>query len=172
MSVGSCYDSSTHVVTCNVEDDDCSGSWYAPGYVSGYSGCCHCQASCGNVTADCADSYYDDPCPTPAPTPEPTNECGVSAGSCYDSSTHVVSCDVADEDCSGYENRRASKKESRRETPPSLRLRPIPPKVLVRARLRLGLFQLLPLPGLVRERDGRLRRQLLRRSMPDARADA
>ena len=76
--------------------------WYAPGYVSGYSGCCHCQASCGNVTADCADSYYDGPCPTPAPPPEPTNACGVSAGSCYDSTTHVVSCDVTDEDCSGY----------------------------------------------------------------------
>ena len=58
-SVGSCYDSSTHVVTCNVEDDDCSGYWYAPGYASSYSGCCHCQASCGNVTADCADNYYD-----------------------------------------------------------------------------------------------------------------
>ena len=61
VSAGSCYDSTTHVVSCDVADEDCSGYWYSPGYVSGYSGCCHCQASCGNVTADCADNYYDDP---------------------------------------------------------------------------------------------------------------
>jgi hypothetical protein len=37
----------THAVTCNVAKDDCAGSWYEPGYVSGHTGCCHCAASCG-----------------------------------------------------------------------------------------------------------------------------
>jgi hypothetical protein len=46
-SAGSCYDMGTHAVTCNVAKDDCAGSWYEPGYVSGHSGCCHCAASCG-----------------------------------------------------------------------------------------------------------------------------
>ena len=36
--------------------------WYAPGYVSTYTGCCHCEASCDHDTEtsdQCA--YYDDP---------------------------------------------------------------------------------------------------------------
>merc|ERR1719324_1583119 len=36
----------THKVTCNVAKDKCADNWYAPGYISSRSGCCHCQASC------------------------------------------------------------------------------------------------------------------------------
>ena len=48
-----------HAVTCNVTESACDGGnmWYAPGYVSPRSGCCHCQASCENVSDSC--SYYD-----------------------------------------------------------------------------------------------------------------
>ena len=92
VSAGSCYHSSTHVVSCNVASDECSGYWYSPGYISGYSGCCHCQASCGNVTSDCADSYYDDPCPTSAPTPPPATIEAAQFGGCYDTSTNSVTC--------------------------------------------------------------------------------
>ena len=62
-SAGSCYDMSTHIVECNVDEDTCTGqggSYYKPGYVSGYSNCCHCAASCGGATE-----------PTPPPTPAP-----------------------------------------------------------------------------------------------------
>jgi len=47
-SRGSCYDSQTHIVSCNVPETGCSGDklyWYEPSHVGG-SGCCHCQASC------------------------------------------------------------------------------------------------------------------------------
>jgi hypothetical protein len=68
-SAGSCYDMTTHVVTCNVPASGCSSYWYPPGYVSSNSGCCHCQASCVSVSDTC--DYYDTPldCPTPAPAP-------------------------------------------------------------------------------------------------------
>merc|ERR1719421_1853457 len=36
----------THKVTCNVAKDKCADNWYAPGYISSRSGCCHCKASC------------------------------------------------------------------------------------------------------------------------------
>ena len=80
-SVGSCYDSTTHVVTCDTDNTTCvtSGNyWYAPGYMSSYSGCCHCDSGCDHsaeTSTDC--SYYDTPS---------------SDGSCYDSTTHVVTC--------------------------------------------------------------------------------
>merc|ERR1712216_591570 len=57
-SSGSCYDMSTHVVTCNVDKDSCPGSWYKPGFVSDRSGCCHCRASCAQTSDTCP--YYDD----------------------------------------------------------------------------------------------------------------
>ena len=48
-SVGSCYDSTTHVVTCDTDNSTCvtaGNYWYAPGYMSSYSGCCHCDSGC------------------------------------------------------------------------------------------------------------------------------
>ena len=80
-SVGSCYDSTTHVVTCDTDNSTCvtaGNYWYAPGYMSSYSGCCHCDSGCDHsaeTSTDC--SYYDTPS---------------SDGSCYDSTTHVVTC--------------------------------------------------------------------------------
>jgi hypothetical protein len=73
----------THAVTCNVAKDDCAGSWYEPGYVSGHTGCCHCAASCGaeaeaeETTAapgddDDDDHDHDHADTTAAPTPKPT----------------------------------------------------------------------------------------------------
>ena len=58
-SAGSCYDITTHVVTCNVAEAECPEYWYAPGYLSSYNGCCHCDASCDHSkeTGDCAYSY-------------------------------------------------------------------------------------------------------------------
>jgi hypothetical protein len=64
--VGSCYNANgDHSVECNVLEQDCGGSFYKSGFMSSYSGCCHCYASC-DLTAqtgtDC--SYYDDCAPT------------------------------------------------------------------------------------------------------------
>ena len=58
--MGSCYDSATHIVSCNVPDVDCDGYWYAPGYMSDYSGCCHCECSCDHAAETATDSctYY------------------------------------------------------------------------------------------------------------------
>ena len=58
--MGSCYDSATHIVSCNVPDIDCDGYWYAPGYMSDYSGCCHCECSCDHAAETATDSctYY------------------------------------------------------------------------------------------------------------------
>jgi hypothetical protein len=83
-SKGSCYDSSTHAITCNVAEADCGGYWYAPGYVSSRNGCCHCKASCESVSDTCS---YNDP---------------VSTGSCYDPSSHAITCNVAESACSAY----------------------------------------------------------------------
>merc|ERR1719247_4109041 len=68
--------------------DDCSGSWYEPGYVSSRDNCCHCKASCENPSDDC--TYHDAP------------KAATSAGSYYDSSTHEVTCNVEEVACSGY----------------------------------------------------------------------
>merc|ERR1719443_346653 len=73
----------THQVTCDVPQADCSGSWFAPGYVSSRSGCCHCSAGCASVnTTTC--TYNDQ----------------VSEGSCYSMTTHQVTCNVAQAACS------------------------------------------------------------------------
>ena len=44
------------------------------------------------MTSDCADSYYDDPCPTSAPTPPPATIEAAQFGGCYDTSTNSVTC--------------------------------------------------------------------------------
>merc|ERR1712118_290838 len=60
-SKGSCYNAKgDHSVECNVAEADCGGSYYASGFVSSRSGCCHCKASCPMVSADCK---YDAPKP-------------------------------------------------------------------------------------------------------------
>merc|ERR1719428_506211 len=71
VSIGSCYNAKgDHTVECNMAEDACTGSWYKPGFVSGRSGCCHCEGSCPDMTkADC--KYYDAPKPAPEPEPEP-----------------------------------------------------------------------------------------------------
>ena len=108
-SAGSCYPTPT-TVTCDVAEADCDAYWYAPGYVGG-SGCCHCDSlECDHSQEttpfeEC--SYYpglpetgeEEPAPAPAPAPDS----GVSsAGSCYDITTHVVTCDVAEAECDMY----------------------------------------------------------------------
>jgi hypothetical protein len=59
-SPGSCYDSTTHIVSCFVSEEKCAqvekAYYYAPGYTSGMDGCCHCATSCPNL----ADSLTED----------------------------------------------------------------------------------------------------------------
>merc|ERR1711904_418487 len=70
-SKGSCYNAKgDHSVECNVAEADCGGSYYASGFVSSRSGCCHCKASCPMVSDAC--TYYDAPKPAPEPEPEPS----------------------------------------------------------------------------------------------------
>ena len=77
QSDGSCYDSTSHQVTCDVGHADCDAlghAWYAPGYISGRSGCCHCSDSCNHALetgTDCSAGYYD---LTPSPTLGPTTK--------------------------------------------------------------------------------------------------
>jgi len=78
-SSGSCYDSTTHVVECDVQHGSCGGYWYGPGYISSGSGCCHCDASCEHsmeTGTDCTyyqdgvghgDEYTHEPSPAPPP---------------------------------------------------------------------------------------------------------
>ena len=47
-SSGSCYDSTTHVIQCDISMQACIDQnryWYSPGYIT-TNGCCHCDASC------------------------------------------------------------------------------------------------------------------------------
>ena len=49
QSDGSCYSLTTYQLTCDVGHAACDAMgayWYSPGYISGSSGCCHCDASC------------------------------------------------------------------------------------------------------------------------------
>jgi uncharacterized protein (DUF305 family) len=56
-SAGSCYDSTTHVVECDVAEAACPGYWYEPGFVGG-SGCCHCTASCDHADETSQECTY------------------------------------------------------------------------------------------------------------------
>jgi hypothetical protein len=61
-SAGSCYETTGHTISCNFAEEDCSEFWYEPGYVSSYSGCCHCAASCDHDAewgTNCEDEYHD-----------------------------------------------------------------------------------------------------------------
>ena len=56
QSDGSCYDSTTHQITCDVGHAACDALghyWYSPGYINSgynsYGGCCHCDASCDHT---------------------------------------------------------------------------------------------------------------------------
>ena len=87
-SAGSCYEHGVGV-TCDVKQSTCEAAgktYYAPGFV-GSSGCCHCDESCDHTLetgTDCHLNYYD---------------VAQSDGSCYDSTAHVVTCDVAHQKC-------------------------------------------------------------------------
>jgi len=60
VSKGSCYNAKgDHSVECNMAEADCTGSWYKPGFVSGRSGCCHCEGSCPSVSDKC--THHDAP---------------------------------------------------------------------------------------------------------------
>jgi len=87
-SLGSCYDHTTHAITCNVAKASCSGSHYPPGFVSSRDGCCHCEASCpaANKSSTCK---YKDP----------------SAGSCYSMTSHKVTCNAAKTSCASSSDR-------------------------------------------------------------------
>ena len=126
-SAGSCYNMTTHAVSCNMSEVDCSSPhmWYGPGYVSPRSGCCHCEASCANTSGHC--TYYDaveDPqenwgcyehaarqcdclvseagCTAKGTGHTWTSGCTscASQGSCYDMTSHEISCDVPETSCS------------------------------------------------------------------------
>eukprot|EP00746_Dinoflagellata_sp_MGD_P139134 gnl/MRDRNA2_/MRDRNA2_72644_c0_seq1.p1 gnl/MRDRNA2_/MRDRNA2_72644_c0~~gnl/MRDRNA2_/MRDRNA2_72644_c0_seq1.p1 ORF type:complete len:579 (+),score=129.55 gnl/MRDRNA2_/MRDRNA2_72644_c0_seq1:82-1818(+) len=72
VSKGSCYNAKgDHNVECNMAEADCTSDyWYKPGYVSPRSGCCHCAASCPDMSKDDC-KYYDAPAPAPEPEPAP-----------------------------------------------------------------------------------------------------
>ena len=79
----------THEVSCDVAQASCGSPnvWYAPGFVSSSSGCCHCQQSCENVSDSC--NYHDvpdAPVSSTTSTPQP-------AWGCYDVPTHSCNCD-------------------------------------------------------------------------------
>eukprot|EP00439_Symbiodinium_sp_Y106_P052085 s2119_g6.t4 len=85
----SCYDMTSHVISCDVPETSCSSPnmWYAPGYVSPRSGCCHCRASCKEPTDNCT---YNDA------EVETQRNWG-----CYDSSTNACECDTTEAECVG-----------------------------------------------------------------------
>jgi hypothetical protein len=87
-SRGSCYLSHAgeyfgHAIACDISEVECCGwagcggdgdykkmgkwpngtshgyYWFAPGYKSRQSGCCHCAASCPNTALNCTDGYWD-----------------------------------------------------------------------------------------------------------------
>jgi len=110
FSKGSCYGGGQGVV-CNVDEATCREGdggerggngryWYEPGYVSGYSGCCHCKYGCKET-------------PNGVPVGSPEDTCTyndpVSAGSCYYGSGKME-CNVAEDKCEkswyepGYES--------------------------------------------------------------------
>ncbi|OLQ13994.1 hypothetical protein AK812_SmicGene1942 [Symbiodinium microadriaticum] len=88
-SQGSCYDMTSHEISCDVPETSCSSPnmWYAPGYVSPRSGCCHCRASCKEPADNC--SYSDAEAQTQR------------NWGCYDSSTNACDCDTTEAECSG-----------------------------------------------------------------------
>jgi len=112
FSAGSCYNSSTHVVTCNVPQAQCTGTgvyWYATGYISGSSGCCHCDAGCNHTEetgSSCSYNYkyaepemYHPSCLTTS-CKEVADYNTLKSGSCYDSQNgHTVTCNVPEADC-------------------------------------------------------------------------
>jgi hypothetical protein len=121
FSKGSCYGQigrSGKSTECNVDEATCREGdggvrggngryWYAPGYVSGYSGCCHCKYGCTET-------------PNGVPVGSPEDTCTyndpVSAGSCYRAPGRpMVECNVDEASCKGtkwyepgYESTRSS----------------------------------------------------------------
>ncbi|CAE7341451.1 unnamed protein product [Symbiodinium natans] len=98
-SQGSCYDVTSHAVSCDVPETACASpsSWYAPGYVSPRSGCCHCMASCQATSENC--TYYDEI----DPPQQETERWG-----CYDMASHSCECDTTEAACAGTWTRSCS----------------------------------------------------------------
>ena len=111
QSDGACYDFTTHTIDCDIGHAACDAMgayWYSPGYISGSSGCCWCDASCDHsleTGTDCSSGYFGaDGSPgsggghgaeyTFAPTPWPTGN-----GSCYDYVTFTWTCNVMESTC-------------------------------------------------------------------------
>eukprot|EP00966_Prymnesium_polylepis_P323622 7379787-Prymnesium_polylepis.2 len=97
-SAGSCYFWSSHAITCNVTQQSCLGSlgvWYAPGYISARSACCHCEASCANVSASC--TYHDMSSPPNAP---PMPQAPAIEFGCYnENGDHQCNCTSSEALC-------------------------------------------------------------------------
>jgi len=76
VSRGSCYLGGGSVV-CDQSVSMCtdlgSAYWYEPGFISNYSGCCHCKASCPSALIVESCNYYDD-YDTDAPTSVPLSD--------------------------------------------------------------------------------------------------
>jgi len=79
-ATGSCYNMTSHQVTCGILQSDCGKYWYPQNYRNKNTGCCHCKEGCTEIKASCK---YND------------------VGSCYTMSTHKVSCNVMLTACSG-----------------------------------------------------------------------
>jgi uncharacterized protein (DUF305 family)/plastocyanin len=72
ISKGSCYNANgDHKVVCDLSEADCGGSYYAPGFVSSRSGCCHCKGSCAMQKEVDTCKYYE-AAPASGPTDAPT----------------------------------------------------------------------------------------------------
>ncbi|GMH95610.1 hypothetical protein TrVE_jg13865 [Triparma verrucosa] len=92
-SRGSCYIPSFEVY-CNVAEADCEGTYYPPGYVSNYDGCCHCEGGCIK-SAEEEHSANEGTCGNYPDTIR-------SVGSCYEYlSTSGVTCNIEQTDCEG-----------------------------------------------------------------------
>jgi uncharacterized protein (DUF305 family)/plastocyanin len=106
LSKGSCYNAGgDHKVQCNLAESECTSDyWYAPGSVSRYNGCCHCQASCSMEKDGC--KYYEpvtpylpygaspEPASDPAPTTVPATSPGTTGTSANDSGDTTASASV------------------------------------------------------------------------------
>jgi len=88
-SNGSCYDPSTHIITCRADWATCVTPlvFYPLGHVASSgnnAGCCHCDSNCDHANeatgAEC--NYYDE-----------------NAGSCKNAVTGKVTCDVKASQC-------------------------------------------------------------------------
>jgi len=134
QSDGSCYIFTTQQIMCDVGHATCDAMgayWYSPGFISGSSGCCHCDASCDHdlETPHVLEKYPGWNCNASIPNdcdPIDLEVVGCSVvyygadgtqgsggghgaeygpadgGACYNADgTHGITCNVAEADCTG-----------------------------------------------------------------------